>query len=105
MVLLVTTLRIHAPPWCVDTAQIKDLLHLVQATARPTQISFESSCSKQAQIFYEKIKIRKYKMGPRKQPESPMTLISQKFKKVKSYHELLYVGRRLFQKDPDVSNH
>ena len=59
--------------------------------------------SKQAQIFYEKI--RKYKMGPRKQQESPMTLISQKFKKVKSYHELLYVGRRLFQKDPDVSNH
>ena len=44
-------------------------------------------------------------MGPRKQQESPMTLISQKFKKVKSYHELLYVGRRLFQKDPDVSNH
>ena len=43
-------------------------------------------------------------MGPRKQAESPMTLISQKFKKVKSYPELLYIGRRLFQKDPNVSN-
>ena len=44
-------------------------------------------------------------MGPRKQPESPMTLISQKFKRVRTYPELLYIGRRLFQKDPDVSNH
>ena len=33
----------------------------------------------------------------------PLTLITRKFRKIKSYSDILYIAKRIFQKDPSVS--
>ena len=43
-------------------------------------------------------------MAPRqKKVTAPLALITQKFRKIRSYSDILYIAKRIFQKDPSVS--
>ena len=34
----------------------------------------------------------------------PLALITKKFRKIRTYSDILYIAKRIFQKDPSVSN-
>ena len=41
----------------------------------------------------------------RKNVTQPLALITKKIRKIRTYSDILYIAKRIFQKDPSVSKH